>query len=49
MKVGGSTIEVPFKLGGLSMFEAGGMRGVAVKCIEITKNPDWEGSRPSHD
>ena len=26
------------------MFEAGGMRGVAVKCIDITQNPDCEGS-----
>ncbi len=29
------------------MFEAGGMRGVAVKCIDITQNPDCEGSLPS--
>ena len=26
--------------------EAGGTRGVAVKCIDITKNPDCEGSLP---
>ena len=26
------------------MFEAGGMRGVAVKCLDITQNPDCEGS-----
>ena len=26
------------------MFEAGGMRGVAVKCIDITQNSDCEGS-----
>ena len=26
------------------MFEAGGMRGVAVKCLDITKNSDCEGS-----
>ena len=48
VKVCGSTIELPLKLGGLSMFEAGGMRGVAVKCIDITQNPDCEGSLPSH-
>ncbi len=27
--------------------EEGGTRGVAVKCIDITKNPDCEGSRPA--
>ncbi len=27
--------------------EEGGTRGVAVKCIEITKNPDCEGSLPA--
>ncbi|KDS73314.1 hypothetical protein M095_0909 [Parabacteroides distasonis str. 3999B T(B) 4] len=36
------------KLGGLSMFEAGGMRGVAVKCIDITQTPDGEGTLQSH-
>ncbi len=25
----------------------GGTRGVAVKCIDITKNPDYEGSLPA--
>ena len=49
VKVCGSTIELPLKLGGLSMFEAGGMRGVAVKGLDITQNPDREGSLPSHD
>ena len=28
----------------LSAGEAGGIRGVAVKCIDITKNSDCEGS-----
>ncbi len=27
--------------------EEGGNRGVAVKCIDITKNPDCEGSLPA--
>ncbi len=27
--------------------EDGGTRGVAVKCIDITKNPDCEGSLPA--
>ncbi len=30
----------------LSAAEAGGMRGVAVKCIDIAQNPDCEGSVP---
>ena len=44
VKVCGSTIKLPLKLGDLSMFEVGGMRGVAVKCIDITQNSDCEGS-----
>ena len=44
VKVCGSTVKLQLKLGGLSMFEAGGMRGVAVKCLDITKNSDCEGS-----
>ena len=32
------------ELGGLSAWEAGGIRGVAVKCLDITKNSDCEGS-----
>ncbi len=27
--------------------EEGGTRGVAMKCIDITKNPDCEGSLPA--
>ncbi len=27
--------------------EEGGTRGLAGKCIDITKNPGWEGSRPA--
>ena len=30
----------------LSAREAGGIRGVAVKCLDITRNPDCEGSLP---
>ncbi len=36
----------PSELGALSAAEAGGMRGVAVKCIDIAQNPDCEGSVP---
>ncbi len=43
-KVCGSTIKLPLKLVDLSIFEVGGMRGVAVKCIDITQNSDCEGS-----
>jgi len=35
---------VRLKLRFLGAQEAGGTRGVAVKCIDITKNPDCEGS-----
>ncbi len=44
VEVCGSTLKVPLKLVDLSRFEVGGMRGVAVKCIDITKNYDCEGS-----
>ncbi len=43
VKVWGSTIKLPLKLEDLSVFEVGGMRGVAVKCIDITQNTDCEG------
>ncbi len=36
----------PSELGALSAAEACGMRGVAVKCIDIAQNPDCEGSVP---
>ncbi len=49
VKVCGSTIEVPLKLEDLSVFDVGGMRGVAVKCIDITQNSDCEGSLLSHN
>ena len=44
VKVRGSTAELQLKLDALSAVEAGGIRGVAVKCLDITKNPDCEGS-----
>ena len=37
-------MTVPLKLPVLREVEAGGMRGVAVKCIDITQNSDCEGS-----
>ena len=44
MKVCGSTVKLQLILVPLSAVEAGGIRGVAVKCLDITKNPDCEGS-----
>ena len=35
---------MPIVLAGLSVDEVGGMRGVAVECIDITQNSDCEGS-----
>ncbi len=49
VKVCGSSIKLPLKLEDLSVFEVGGMRGVAVKCIDITQNSDCEGSLLSHN
>ena len=46
VKVRGSTLELQLKLDVLSTDAAGGIRGVAVKCIDITKNSDCEGSLP---
>ena len=39
----GSTIALPSILIDLSMFEEARMRGVAVKCIDITQNTNCEG------
>ena len=44
VKVCGSTVNLPLILDILSAVEAGGIRGVAVKCLDITKNSDCEGS-----
>ena len=43
MKVCGSTVKLQLILDVLSAVEAGGIRGVAVKCLDITKNSDCEG------
>ena len=47
MKDGSSTVAVLLILKNLNAVEDGGMRQVAVKCIDITKNPDCEGSMPA--
>ena len=49
VKAYSSTVEVPLKLGNLSMDEVGGICGVAVKCIDTTKNTDSEGSLLDHN
>jgi hypothetical protein len=38
------TIELPLILKGLSIVEVGGIDSVAVKCIDIVKNTNCEGS-----
>ena len=47
MKYGSLTVEVQLILVDLSTDEVGGIDGVAVKCIDIVKNTDSEGSLPS--
>ena len=44
VKVCGSTVKLQLILDIFSAVEAGGIRGVAVKCLDITKNSDCEGS-----
>ncbi len=48
-KIAGLNPAEPLKLARLSGREVCGMRGVAVKCIDITQNPDCEGSIPAPD
>ena len=44
VKAGSLTIEMPLILQSLSTVEVGGIDSVAVKCIDIVKNSDSEGS-----
>ncbi len=44
VKYGSSTVRVPLILQSLSTDEVGGIDGVAVKCLDIVKNTDSEGS-----
>ena len=46
VKAWGATPEVPRELQVLSRDEGGGMRSVAVKCLDSSQNADCEGSRP---
>ena len=49
VKVCSLTVKMPLKLSDLSVNEVVGMRGVAVKCIDITQNSDCEGSLLSYN
>ena len=44
VKSGSLTVDVPLILQHLSTDEVGGIDGVAVKCLDIVKNTDSEGS-----
>ncbi len=44
VKYGSLTVEVQLILQDLSADEVGGIDGVAVKCLNIVKNTDSEGS-----
>ncbi len=44
MEGGGSTVKLQLILGVLAAEERGGIRGVAVKFLDIRKNTDCEGS-----
>ena len=47
VKCRGSTFELRRELAVLSEYDVSGIRGVAVKCLDITKNSDCEGSLPA--
>ena len=44
VKVCGSTVKLQLILAVLSTVEVGGIRGVAVKCLDIMRNSYCEGS-----
>jgi hypothetical protein len=44
VKAPGSTWELRWKLRGLSTAEGGGIPRVAVKCVDMWRNTDGEGS-----
>ncbi len=43
VKVWGSNVKVQSRLGVLRVGGVGGIRGVAVKCLDLAKNSDGEG------
>ena len=42
-------VGMPLKLAGLNTHKDGGIRRVAVKCLDMTKNSDREGSLPGRN
>ncbi len=44
VKVCGSNVKLPLILAAVSTVEVSGIRGVAVKCLDIKKNSECEGS-----
>jgi len=42
-------IGMPLKLAVLNAVKGGGIRHVAVKCLDMAKNPDCEGSLLARD
>ena len=49
MKCSGSTSALQRELVFLSTHNVGGIRGVAVKCLDITQNSNCEGSLLNHN
>ena len=49
VKAHSSTVELPEILVILSIVEVAGIGGVAVKCIDTTRNTDCEGSLPGNN
>ncbi len=44
MKLGATSVKLQLILAFLSTVEVGGIRGVVVRCYDMTKNADCEGS-----
>ena len=49
VKASSSTVELPLILIGSSSVKVGGIDGVAVKCIDIIRNTNSEGSLLDHN
>ena len=45
----GPNLGMPLELGVLNTHKEGGIRRVAVKCLDMTKNSDREGSLPGRN
>ena len=49
VKAGSLTVELPLILATLNVMEVGGMRHVAVKCVDMPQNTESEDSSLGHD